>query len=386
MKIGLRGGHSPNCKGAMGYLDEQAEVRKIYYELAPMLQAQGHSVINCNSDEYSQSADLNKGTNTANANGCDIFISIHMNASGGAGNGTECWLYDGNNKNMNSIANRICKNFSENGFKNRGIKYNTGFHDLNATNMPAMIVETLFCDNLYDCNIYNSLGIKKISKLIANGIDSNIKKEAEGYWKEENGKKYYYEDDKKVTGEKKIDGYWYYFDKNGVMITGWCSLSNGRKVYYDSKGHMVFGKQIIDGKTYFFDSSNGAMSTGEENIDGKWYCFDKDGIMITGWYNLPTKRVYYDKDGHMLFGKQMIDRKVYFFDNDNGALSVGEKSAKETSWYCFDKDGVMITGWYDLPDGRKVYYDESGRMVFGEYQIDGKWYSFDTSNGELLAK
>ncbi len=28
MKIGLRGGHSPNCKGAFGIVDEQTEVRK----------------------------------------------------------------------------------------------------------------------------------------------------------------------------------------------------------------------------------------------------------------------------------------------------------------------------------------------------------------------
>lgn len=170
MKIGLRGGHSPNCKGAMGILDEQVEVRKIYYELAPMLQTQGHTVINCNSDEYSQSADLNKGTNTANANGCDIFISIHMNASGGAGNGTECWLYDANNGTMNTIADRICQNFAAKGFKNRGRKYNTGFHDLNATRMPAMIVETLFCDNSHDAGLYNALGEKGIAELIAAAI------------------------------------------------------------------------------------------------------------------------------------------------------------------------------------------------------------------------
>ena len=50
MKIGLRGGHSPNCKGAIGLIDEQAEVRKIYNELVPMLQAVGHTVIDCNSN------------------------------------------------------------------------------------------------------------------------------------------------------------------------------------------------------------------------------------------------------------------------------------------------------------------------------------------------
>lgn len=170
MKIGLRGGHSPNCKGAMGILDEQAEVRKIYYELTPMLQAAGHTVINCNSDEYNSPADLSRGTNTANANGCDIFISIHMNKFDGSGKGTECWLYNASNVMMNTIADKICQNFAAKGFRNRGIKYNTGFHDLNATRMPAMIVETLFCDNSYDVGLYNALGAKGIAELIAAAI------------------------------------------------------------------------------------------------------------------------------------------------------------------------------------------------------------------------
>ena len=170
MKIGLRGGHSPNCKGAMGILDEQAEVRKIYYELTPMLQAAGHTVINCNSDEYNSPADLSRGTNTANANGCDIFISIHMNKFNGSGKGTECWLYNASNGTMNTIADKICQNFAAKGFRNRGIKYNTGFHDLNATRMPAMIVETLFCDNSYDVGLYNALGAKGIAELIAAAI------------------------------------------------------------------------------------------------------------------------------------------------------------------------------------------------------------------------
>ena len=37
MKIGLRGGHSPNCKGAFGILDEQVEVRNIYNAMVPLL-------------------------------------------------------------------------------------------------------------------------------------------------------------------------------------------------------------------------------------------------------------------------------------------------------------------------------------------------------------
>lgn len=171
MKIGLRGGHSPNCKGAFGILDEQAEVRKIYSAMVPMLQKSGHTVVDCNSNAYNVGAELSEGTNKANANGCDIFISIHMNASNGAGHGTECWLYDDSNGVMNGIAAKICSNFASKGFQNRGVKYNTGYHDLNASAMPAMIVEVLFCDNRHDADLYNALGVNGIAAMIVDAIN-----------------------------------------------------------------------------------------------------------------------------------------------------------------------------------------------------------------------
>ena len=171
MKIGLRGGHSPNCKGAMGILDEQAEVRKIYNEMVPMLKAAGHSVVDCNSNARTQGAELAEGTNRANANNCDVYITIHMNASSGSGNGTECWLYNSGNGTMNSIADKIMSNFAAKGFYNRGRKYSASLHDLKKSSMPAMIVETLFCDNANDARLYKSIGAKGIAEMIAKAID-----------------------------------------------------------------------------------------------------------------------------------------------------------------------------------------------------------------------
>ena len=170
MKIGLRGGHSPNCKGAIGVLDEQAEVRKIYSAMVPMLKAAGYTVIDCNSNSSTVNGELSEGTNKANSNKCDMYITIHMNASGGAGHGTECWMYDAGNATMNAIADRINANFAAKGFTNRGRKYSTGLHDLNASSMPAMIVETLFCDNQHDANLYRKIGVNGIAKLIVSGI------------------------------------------------------------------------------------------------------------------------------------------------------------------------------------------------------------------------
>ena len=55
-----------------------------------------------------------------------------------------------------------------------------------------------------------------------------------------------------VTGWKKIDGYWYYFDVvNGSMLTGWQKIDNNW--YYLRSGVMVTGEQNIAGTIYYFD-------------------------------------------------------------------------------------------------------------------------------------
>ena len=260
MKIGLRGGHSPNCKGAMGILDEQAEVRKIYNEMVPMLQSAGHTVINCNSDASTVSGELSEGTNKANANNCDIYVTIHMNASSGAGNGTEVFLYDNTNLMMNQRAGNICNNFAKEGFQNRGVKFNTGYHDLNSSNMPAMIVETLFCDSQKDTSLYGKKGAKGIAKMIAEGITgekvSSIATQEYNFSKVEmrdqvgaDSQRFYIEDaengyvrlkNKKTglyldvpAGEAKNDAVLQLYKKNNTDAQLW-------KIIYKSHGHAQY--------------------------------------------------------------------------------------------------------------------------------------------------
>ncbi|HDK7176487.1 TPA: N-acetylmuramoyl-L-alanine amidase [Clostridium botulinum] len=170
MKIGLRGGHSPNCKGASGYLDEQSCVRELYYKLKSLLEAQGHTVIDCNSNANSVNGELSEGTNKCNANNCDLYIPLHMNASNGQGNGVECWTYSSNSSNANAIGSRICSNLASLGLQNRGVKHSTGLHDTRAVKGQTCLIEVLFCDNKHDCDIWNNTGINKIASLIASAI------------------------------------------------------------------------------------------------------------------------------------------------------------------------------------------------------------------------
>ena len=43
----------------------------------------------------------------------------------------------------------------------------------------------------------------------------------------------------------------YYFNKKGVMQTGWQTI-NGRKYYFNDKGIMLSGLQTIKGISYYF--------------------------------------------------------------------------------------------------------------------------------------
>ncbi|MDU5022182.1 MAG: peptidoglycan DD-metalloendopeptidase family protein, partial [Clostridiales bacterium] len=120
--------------------------------------------------ELSVNGELNEGTNKCNANNCDLYIPLHMNASNGQGNGVECWTYSSNSSTANAIGTRVCSNLASLGLQNRGVKHNTGYHDTRAVKGETCLIEVLFCDNKHDCDIWNNAGINKIASLIGSAI------------------------------------------------------------------------------------------------------------------------------------------------------------------------------------------------------------------------
>ena len=257
-----------------------------------------------------------------------------------------------------------------------------------------------------------------------------------------NGKMYYFDtfDGSMKTGQKNINGNWYMFDDKGVMKVGFVTIpSQNKTVYYsedkDKLGQMQYGKTGIKGKTYYFDTFDGAMAVGEKKIDNHMYLFDSKGIMQIGFHDLDggKRTVYYSEAksnyGQMLYGNQVINGKNYYFDSTTGAMRKGilvldkanhtlsyvtnegtvaknmrykidnveyifnvagvlEHSQGEVNiagnWYLFGDNNHVLIGFQTLKDGRKVYYStDSGQMQFGQRNIDGHWYMFDTFNGAM---
>lgn len=95
------------------------------------------------------------------------------------------------------------------------------------------------------------------------------------------GKKVYFldKDGKKVTGEKKIDGATYYFNKNGEMQTGWVTIKKNGKV----KRYYYYEKGSKKGKRAYGNSNGVLKAIGPENGIGKkdtWYLNKKTGQVI----------------------------------------------------------------------------------------------------------
>ena len=165
MKIAVNSGHTINGKGygAVGFIRESEETRKVVEELIPLLKKKGHKVVNATVDTSTNYT--NKAVSIANNAKADLFISIHFNAGGGRG--VEVFTWKGRKI---SRAINIARNISDLGFKNRGVKDGSNFYVIKKTNMQSLLIEVCFVDSLYDTTLYCKLGAKKIAKAIADSI------------------------------------------------------------------------------------------------------------------------------------------------------------------------------------------------------------------------
>lgn len=158
MRLNVHAGHNADGRiacGAGGVFTESTAARNVKDNVIAQLRAQGHEVYDCTVDDAANERDnLIQIVNKCNAHSVDLDVSIHFNASNGAGHGTEVLVYSKNNS-ASTYAQRIVNEISGLGFSNRGVKERTNLYVLNHTKAPALLIECCFCDNWDDASIYN---------------------------------------------------------------------------------------------------------------------------------------------------------------------------------------------------------------------------------------
>ena len=203
--------------------------------------------------------------------------------------------------------------------------------------------------------------------------------------------KYYFLSDGKMARNDvsyaKTDDYnWkpYGFDENGHLIKGWYLAQqqsfgnhfiNNTWYYFDNDGIALSGIQTINNIVYYFE--NGKMCVNAKKTkDGKLYVFGLDGMgkeyTQDGWIN----DKYYIENGNLVTGWKMISQKWYYFDKNSSEKVRSEKREIDGSMYYFDSEGEMLTGTLRNTNEGVIYADESGRLQKeGWYATaDGKWY------------
>lgn len=167
-KICLSAGHTVAGagSGAIGYLIESIEARKVVNAVKRYLVGKGHEVVIANVDKAnSQNEYLTSVVKKANESNADLFVSIHFNA--GKGRGTEVYTWKGK-KTPQAVG--VCDELHKYGFRKRGVKDGSHLFVIKKTKMNALLVEVCFVDDELDYKLYKELGTNLVAQAITRGI------------------------------------------------------------------------------------------------------------------------------------------------------------------------------------------------------------------------
>ena len=205
--------------------------------------------------------------------------------------------------------------------------------------------------------------------------EKKVEKVKEG-WQEENNNWRFYEHNKPVTNWKKIQGKWYYFNKDGHRLSN--TTFDG--YVFNKDGVMAEnGWNFINGKWYFASSSGKISQNKWEKIGGSWYYFDKDGIMLS---NTTINSYLLTNSGAMAENKWVLIDKHWYFANSSGKISQNKWEKINGVWYYFDKIGIMSSNQWQ----GNYYLKSSGAMADNEWIFDKNYNSwFFLKHGGMYA-
>lgn len=203
---------------------------------------------------------------------------------------------------------------------------------------------------------------------------------------------------KMMTGWVLVGSKYYYFDANGKMVTDtWIGKrylkSNGQMAkscwvgayYINKKGNRTkktrsTGIWTQKGKTYFLNSNyQKVKSQWVVSASGRYYYTDENGIVLTNQW---VGNYYVGETGARVTSQKLqIDDKTYYFTSD-GSKATGIVTLNGKT-YLFDRNGVMVTGWYNNSVATFYFLPTTGEMVKSQIMIiDNVFYSFD-ANGYM---
>lgn len=135
----------------------------------------------------------------------------------------------------------------------------------------------------------------------------------------------------------------------------------------------------------YYTSDTDYVKNDWKKISGEWYFFDESGYMKTGWLKSGNAWYYLKPDGAMISGTwEVIDGKLYCF-NTSGAMEAN----KWISCGTYELFGQGLEEYSGLSEEAKAAWDEyigqklwryvgeDGAAYVGWKKVNGQWYHFN---------
>ena len=141
-----------------------------------------------------------------------------------------------------------------------------------------------------------------------------------------------YQGEEKEGWVKNTVGWWYRYKDGSWPANCFADLRWSQGVstfYFNERGYMVTGWKKVDSKWYFFDEKSGAMRKGWILWGGSWFYLDPEsGAMHTGWIEYKGRKCYLEPSGRALCNcTRVIDGRAYSFDNGCYATEISATTA-----------------------------------------------------------
>ena len=218
-------------------------------------------------------------------------------------------------------------------------------------------------------------------------------------WVTKNGKKYCYNTDGTVyskTGLQKIDGKYYYFDKDHSVARSAWRTADGKRYFFRASGERYenpgLHKLTVNGaeKYYFFNNDFSAATSSWRTISGKKYFFRASGERYeeTGLHKLTVngaEKYYFFNNNYSaaVSAWKTVNGKRYFFRasgeryEETGLRTLTVNGVK--SKYFFTAGHYAAVSCWKTVGSAKYYFGSNGKAVTGLKKIGTTWYYFKAS-------
>ena len=193
--------------------------------------------------------------------------------------------------------------------------------------------------------------------------DPEVQKEG---WVLEDNHWRFYENNAPVLNWKKIHGKWYYFNKDGIMLSD--TIFDG--YILTSSGAMVDSGWIKLQEKWYYANAYGKISQQKwEKIGGVWYYFDQDGVMLS---NTIFDDYLFTNSGAMAESSWVKQDGQWYYALASGKLIKNKWDKISGTWYYFNKDATMASNQWQ----GSYYLKVSGAMAEKEWIFDKNYDSW----------